>query len=281
MYPTVFSRNQRGLSLVELMVAMALSSFLILGVTQIYLDNKRNYLYQQGQGENVENGRFALMLISERLAKAGYRRNPALTMDIAFPLQTGAGHVVGCNFAAGQAVVRVDDATLCLRYQPRDENETNCLGNTFSGTSDLSTPYDSNTTQAHFSSNEIIVEKIALADGSLKCSVRDQAAQELVSNIAGLYFDYGVNGDISLLKVNSYTTTPGPGDIIRALRYSTLLVASTNNLTQGVESKICSNPNNDDEIGDWEKLTGQTLTCESGKLYQMVSSSSTLRNLMP
>ncbi|WP_414076140.1 prepilin-type N-terminal cleavage/methylation domain-containing protein, partial [Staphylococcus aureus] len=33
MYSTVFSRNQRGLSLVELMVAMALSSFLILGVT--------------------------------------------------------------------------------------------------------------------------------------------------------------------------------------------------------------------------------------------------------
>lgn len=275
------SRNQRGLSLVELMVAMALSSFLILGVTQIYLDNKRNYLYQQGQGENLENGRFALMLIGERLAKAGYRRNPALTMDVAFPNQTGAGHVGGCNFNPGQAVTRVDDSTLCLRYQPRDENETNCLGNTFSGTSDLSTPYDSDTTQAHFSSNEIIVEKMTLADGSLKCSVRDQAAQELVSNIAGLHFDYGVNSDISLLKVNSYTTTPDSGDIIRALRYSTLLVASTSNLTQGVESKVCSNPNNDDEIGDWEKLTGQTLTCEPGKLYQMVSSSSTLRNLMP
>lgn len=277
MYPTVFSRNQRGLSLIELMVAMALSSFLILGVTQIYLDNKRNYLYQQGQGENVENGRFALMLISERLAKAGYRRNPALTMDIAFPAQS----VDGCAFKEGQAVIRVDDATLCLRYQPRDENETNCLGNTFPGSSDLSKPYDSDTTQAHFNTSEIMVEKIFLDGGALKCKVPDQTAQELVSNIAGLYFDYGVNGDISLLKVNSYTTTPGSGDIIRALRYSTLLVASTNNLTQGVESKICSNPNNDDEIGDWEKLTGQTLTCESGKLYQMVSSSSTLRNLMP
>ena len=280
MFPTL-SRNQRGLSLVELMVAMALSSFLILGVTQIYLDNKRNYLYQQGQGENLENGRFALMLIGERLAKTGYRRNPALTMDIAFPAQTGTGHVVGCNFAAGQAVVRVDGTTLCLRYQPRDENETNCLGNTFSGTSDLSNPYDSDTTQAHFSNNEIMVEKITLADGALKCSARDQAAQELVSNIAGLYFDYGVNGDISLLKVNSYTATPAPGDIIRALRYSTLLVASTNNLTQGITSKVCSNPDNEDDIGDWEELTGQTLTCESGKLYQMVSSSSTLRNLMP
>lgn len=280
MFPTP-SRNQRGLSLVELMVAMAISSFLILGITQIYLDNKRNYLYQQGQGENLENGRFALMLIGERLSKAGYRRNPSLGMDIAFPAQTGTGHVVNCNFAAGQAVVRVDDATLCLRYQPRDEHETNCLGNTFSGTSDLSTPYDSDTTQAHFNSNDIMIEKIVLENGALKCSVRDQAAQELVSNIAGLYFDYGVNSDISLLKVNSYTTTPGSGDIIRALRYSTLLVASTNNLTQGVDSKVCSNPNNDEEIGDWENLTGQPLDCEAGRLYQMVSGSSTLRNLMP
>lgn len=270
------SRNQRGLSLVELMVAMAISSFLILGVTQIYLDNKRNYLYQQGQGENLENGRFALMLISERLAKAGYRRNPALTMDIAFPAQTGAGDVAGCNFAAGQAVVRVDDAILCLRYQPRDENETNCLGNTFSGTSDLSTPYDSDTTLSHFNSSDIMVEKIELDGDALTCN-----GQELVTNIEDMYFDYGVNGDISLLKVNSYTTTPATGDIIRALRYSVLLAATPSNLTQGVESKVCSNPNNDDEIGDWEKLTGQTLTCESGKLYQMVSSSSTLRNLMP
>lgn len=274
------SRTQRGLSLVELMVAMALSSFLILGVTQIYLDNKRNYLYQQGQGENLESGRFALMLIGERLAKAGYRRNPALTMDIAFPAYTGTEHVKDCNFKPGQAVVRVNDSTLCLRYQPRDENETNCLGNTFAGASDLSTPYDSDTTHAHFNNNEIMVEKITLEDGALKCS-SDQAAQELVSNIAGLYFDYGVNSDISLLKVNSYTTTPAPGDIIRALRYSTLLVASTNNLTQGITSKVCSNPDNEDEIGDWGKLTGRTLTCESGKLYQMVSSSSTLRNLMP
>ncbi|MBE7929129.1 PilW family protein [Pseudomonas saudiphocaensis] len=266
------SQKQRGLSLVELMVAMALSSFLILGVTQIYLDNKRNYLYQQGQGENLENGRFALMLIGERLAKAGYRRNPALTMDVAFPSRT----VDGCTFAAGQTVVRVDDSTLCLRYQPRDENETNCLGDTYSGSSDLSKPYDSDTTLPHFNTDDIMVEKIALADGALKCN-----SQELVSNIAGLHFDYGVNSDISLLKVNSYTTTPASDDIIRALRYSTLLVASTNNLTQGVESKVCSNPNNDDEVGDWEKLTGQTLTCEPGKLYQMVSSSSTLRNLMP
>ncbi len=271
MFPTL-SRNQRGLSLVELLVAMALSSFLILGVTQIYLDNKRNYLYQQGQGENLENGRFALMLIGERLSKAGYRRNPALAMDVAFPTRT----VDGCAFAAGQAVVHVDDSTLCLRYQPRDENESNCLGDTFSGSSDLSTPYDSDTTQAHFNSDDIMVEKIVLEDGALKCN-----SQELVSNIEDLYFDYGVNDDLYTLKVDTYTAAPDAGDIIRALRYSVLLAATPGNLTQGVESKVCSNPNNEDEIGDWEKLTGHSLACETGRLYRMVSGSSTLRNLMP
>lgn len=46
--------TQAGLSLVELMVALAISSVLILGITQIYIDNKRSYSFQQNQAENQE-----------------------------------------------------------------------------------------------------------------------------------------------------------------------------------------------------------------------------------
>ncbi|MDH0896116.1 MULTISPECIES: prepilin-type N-terminal cleavage/methylation domain-containing protein [unclassified Pseudomonas] len=274
MFPTSF-RNQRGLSMVELMVALAVSSFLILGVTQIFIDNKRNYLYQQGQGENLENGRFALMLLGERLSKAGYRRNPVFDMETAFPAQSGSSATENCDFAAGQAVVRVDDATLCLRYQPKNDSETDCLGNTFSGGSDLEAPYDVNG-RPDFDTNEIMIEKFTLEEGTLKCN-----GQELVGNIDGLYFDYGVNDDAYTLKVDSYTATPDASETIRALRYSVLLIATPNNLTQGIDSKVCTNPDNEDEVGDWENLTGQSLTCEAGKLYQMASGSSTLRNLMP
>lgn len=274
MFPTSF-RNQRGLSMVELMVALAVSSFLILGVTQIFIDNKRNYLYQQGQGENLENGRFALMLLGERLSKAGYRRNPVFDMETAFPAQNGSSATENCDFAAGQAVVRVDDATLCLRYQPKDDSETDCLGNTFSGSSDLEAPYDVNG-RPDFDTNEIMIEKFTLEEGALKCN-----GQELVGNIDGLYFDYGVNDDAYTLKVDAYTATPDASETIRALRYSVLLIATPNNLTQGIDSKVCTNPDNEDEVGDWENLTGQSLTCEAGKLYQMASGSSTLRNLMP
>lgn len=276
---TAFPRSQYGLSLVELMIAMLISSFLILGVTQIFIDNKRNYLYQQGQGENLENGRYALMLLSDRLSRAGYRRNPVLDMEESFPSNT----FDGCAFAAGQAVVRIDATTLCLRYQPKDSSETDCLGNTFSGSSDISSPYDINV-EPHFSSSDIIIEKFALDNnGQLTCksSNSGNSSQALVGNIAGLYLDYGVNSDSYTLKVSSYTASPGSSDIIRALRYSVLLVATPSNLSEGITSKVCSNPDNDDSVGDWTHLTGQSLDCASGKLYQIASGSSTLRNLMP
>ena len=35
-------KRQFGLSMIELLIALAISSFLILVITQVYLDNKRN-----------------------------------------------------------------------------------------------------------------------------------------------------------------------------------------------------------------------------------------------
>ena len=69
-------KQQLGLSMVELLIALAISSFLILGITQIYIDNKRNYLFQQTQAGNVENQRFLDLLMDNLLNKAAYRRGP-------------------------------------------------------------------------------------------------------------------------------------------------------------------------------------------------------------
>lgn len=269
--------RQRGLSLIELMVAMLLSSFLILGVTQIYIDNKRNYLYQQSQGENQENSRFTLMFLEKELAKAGYRRDPRSDMGDAFP----ASGALSCGFEEGQSVVRVDANTICLRYQPRDTDETDCIGNKpFSTRTDLDVPYDE-----AFSSSENIVEKIALDDGTLTCTVRingtTSGPSELVEGLSGIYFDYGINDSLDDREITEYSGTPASDEYVRSLRYSLLFTATPNNLTQGITNRLCENSDNDDDIGDWQKLTGLDFDCEDGKLYQMVSGSSTLRNLMP
>ncbi len=78
-------KRQFGLSLIELMIALAISSLLILGITQVYIDNKRNYVFQQSQAGNLENSRFASLMINEYLGKAGYRRDPVILVEEAFP----------------------------------------------------------------------------------------------------------------------------------------------------------------------------------------------------
>ena len=60
----MINSKEHGLSMIELLIALAISSFLILGITQIYIDNKRNYLFQQTQAANQENLRFLDLLLS-------------------------------------------------------------------------------------------------------------------------------------------------------------------------------------------------------------------------
>ena len=133
--------KQAGLSMVELLIALAISSFLILGVTQIYIDNKTSYLFQQGQAQNQENGRFSLMVLEQHLAKAGFRRRPDDSLEQAFTAgtfntTTGAGT---CTFRAGQAVTKVDDSTICLRFEPRDATEVDCAGTGVTTPADFAT----------------------------------------------------------------------------------------------------------------------------------------------
>jgi type IV pilus assembly protein PilW len=260
------SYRQRGLSMIELMVALLLSSFLILGVTQIYIDNKRTYIYQQGQGENQENSRFALMFLERQLAKAGYRRDPRSELPDTFP----ASPTLGCGFEEGQTVARVDATTICLRYQPRDKYETDCFGSQpFSASTALDAPYEALTT------NSTIVEKISVSDGVLTCQASTSNSSDLIEGISGIYFDYGVNDSVYDRDISKYSAEPVTGEYVRSLRYSILFTATPNNLTEGMSNRVCG------DEGDWKKATGIDFTCETGKLYQMVSGSSTLRNLMP
>lgn len=257
-----FRHEQFGLSLVELMVALAISSFLILGVTQIYIDNKSNYLYQQGQSANQENGRFTLMLLDRQLSKAGYRRRPDVTLEQAFPAGdfTASTGSETCAFSVGQAISRVDSSTICIRYQPRTASELDCAGTGVSSAnaSAIAKPYTTPT--------ESFVEKITIGNGNLVCN-----GTTLVEGVAGIRFDFGI-GAAGTREVTSYTQTPGSNPI-GSVRYYVLL-ASQNNLRQKMNSQAYC---------DWIKLGDASANCTvpDDKLYQLVNNSMTLRNLMP
>jgi type IV pilus assembly protein PilW len=65
-------KKQRGLSMIELMVAMTISAILLLGVSMIFVSNKKTYQTQDALSGVQEAGRFALMFLSEPIQMAGY-----------------------------------------------------------------------------------------------------------------------------------------------------------------------------------------------------------------
>jgi len=63
--------QQRGLSLVELMIAVSLGLFLIWGVTQSFLTSRQSYRLQQGVARIQENGRLAQEFLGFDIRNAG------------------------------------------------------------------------------------------------------------------------------------------------------------------------------------------------------------------
>lgn len=65
-------RESRGLTLVELMVAIVMGLVLLAGVATVFVANKQTYRIQDGLARDQENGRFALMIMTRDIRMAGY-----------------------------------------------------------------------------------------------------------------------------------------------------------------------------------------------------------------
>ena len=59
-------KHQSGISLVEILVSLVISLFLLGGIVQVYLGNKTTFKFSNAISEVQENGRFSLF--------AGYYR---------------------------------------------------------------------------------------------------------------------------------------------------------------------------------------------------------------
>lgn len=66
--------RQRGLSIVELMVALVLSLVVMFVTTSIYVSNKQTYRFLDQYSLLQENGRFAIFFLREHVLQAGFPR---------------------------------------------------------------------------------------------------------------------------------------------------------------------------------------------------------------
>lgn len=64
--------RQLGISMVEILIALVISLFLLGGIVQVYIGNKASYTFTDAIGRIQENGRFAMDTLTQDLRMAGF-----------------------------------------------------------------------------------------------------------------------------------------------------------------------------------------------------------------
>ncbi|MCC5885420.1 MAG: PilW family protein [Gammaproteobacteria bacterium] len=70
--PSSRRTRQRGLSLVEIMVALLLGAIITVGIINMFTANRATYQVNMGQARLQENGRFAMDFVTASMRNAGY-----------------------------------------------------------------------------------------------------------------------------------------------------------------------------------------------------------------
>lgn len=65
-------KTQSGISMVEVLIALVISLFLLGGIVQVYLTNKSSYTFTDAISRIQENGRFAIETMTQDLRMAGF-----------------------------------------------------------------------------------------------------------------------------------------------------------------------------------------------------------------
>jgi type IV pilus assembly protein PilW len=184
--------RQDGLTLVELMIALALSLVLLAGMVEIYLWSSRTYRAQEQLSRMHDNARLAVDALGRSLRKAGYLNNPTVDTQ---------AFVFG-----GEADLAINAGTgaITVRYQgPISGTERNCLGN-------------------QVAASALVVETLSVdaANARLQCTVGVVTAP-LVDGVESIVPT--LNGDSVQIVINLRTdetrvsaATGGDGRIRRA-----------------------------------------------------------------
>ena len=70
---THMNSKQQGMTLIEIMIALAIGAFLLGGVIKIFLGSTQSYRMLENLSRLQENGRFAMDFIARDIRQAGYR----------------------------------------------------------------------------------------------------------------------------------------------------------------------------------------------------------------
>lgn len=229
-------RQQLGLSLVELMVALVLGLVLMTGIIQVFLSSRQTYTANEAMARMQENGRFALEFISRSARLAGYVEpiyQGLKPLPIARPSCIGQPGTLPtkppCTTnGAGNAN---DSIGFIMRPPIIDGARRDCIGN------DL----DDSGSSKRIDGDDLIINEFSIANGALACRTyaydstsgagkwtAGPGFQPLIEGIDSLQILYGINTEGDSRSANQYVSANrvGPNlsdwQEVRSVRISVL-----------------------------------------------------------
>ena len=209
--------NQAGITIVELMVALAISMFILSGVITVFVANKQNYRVQQNMAAIQDNGRFAIDMLSRNVRMSGYQGVDAFD----WVLGTLLNSIDGTDNTA-VAGLMADTDTLTVTFQAGDADHADCLGQ-------------------RLNASDTVVETFSVdASGNLQCASTvtpdggvsvTTGPLDLVEGVDSMQVLYGMNTDSDGVanQFVPYVNTLDMNDVL-AVRVGLLLSSPDDNV---------------------------------------------------
>ena len=176
---------QRGFTLVELMVTVAIALFLLYGLVTIVQNFRRTSLDQQSLAQLQDQQRFAMTVLTDVIQSGGYFPDPtAWTPATSLPAAAPFGQ--GQPFFGTHSAAAPGD-TIGVRYRTKlNDGVINCTGGT----------------NTAFNPDHLYINSFSVLGGQLQCSLDGAAPVPLVSGVTNLTVYYGVKRNFAVTDYN-------------------------------------------------------------------------------
>ena len=214
--------RQEGVTLIELMIALLISSLLILAMVFLFLSGRSSFVTQEQVARQQENGRFAWQLITRELQQAGYFPEVWDRPRIGFAIAAAAN-------GAGTA-----SDSITLQY----ESDKDCYGDYNRNATEPVERPDGTIVKVPEHWHKVVrfeldgngdVNRLLYSCGYAQINPPNVPGftinqQPVAEGISNLQFQYGIDGDGDL-SVDQWVDAPGTLEDVLSVRIA-LLVAT-------------------------------------------------------
>lgn len=254
---------QRGVTLVELMVAMVIGLIITAGVLNVFTSSKQSYRTVQASSELQENARYAMEVLQQNLRQAGFVRNS--WEPTGAQINVIDNPVDGAQSSDG--VAGTSD-TITVRFQADED----CIGQ---ATTTATTP------------NFLAVNTFSVnANNELICTAGGNT-QPLVENVLNMQVLYGVDVDSNRVA-DRYEPASSVSDWTQVVsaRIGLLMANRENSVTTAPISfdNVTTNPSLElfnQDADTVAEVFGATNTASDNRMYKVFTTTVTFRNRVP